>query len=124
MGSLVSLLVLGAIYSVVYVVKNLGGKEDARPFGESFPTIDVLEPETGTETWTEAPAMQVVSPTRNVETQRVRKKEAGNAPQTIAVETPENNVPEPVREGRLVKIGNKSEAKRAFIYSEIFNRKY
>lgn len=120
MGSLVSLLVLGAIYSVVYVVKNLGGKEDARPFGESFPTIDVLEPETGTET----PATQVVSPTRNVETQRVRKKEAGNAPQTIAVETPENNAAEPVREGRLVKIGNKSEAKRAFIYSEIFNRKY
>ena len=120
MGSIVSLLVLGAIYSVVFVVKNLGGKEGGKPFGESFPTIDVFEPESETAT----PASQVVVPTRTVETQRPCNNSVVHTPNSTATTTPANKLAEPAREGRLVKLGNKSEAKRAFLYSEIFNRKY
>ena len=43
MGSIVSILVVGAIYLVVYVVKSLGtapGNDGGKPFGESFPTIE------------------------------------------------------------------------------------
>ena len=120
MESIVSLLVLGAIYSVVYVVKNLGGKDGGKPFGESFPTIDVLEQ--GMETTT--PASQVVVPARSVETQRPRNDSAVHTSHPTATVTPAKKVVEPARESRLVNLGNKSEAKRAFLYSEIFNRKY
>ena len=119
MESIISLLVIGAIYSVVFVVKNLGGKEGGKPFGESFPTIDVLEPENETAT----PASQVIVPADTVGKQKPRNKSTVQTQHTTTT-TPANKVAEPAREGRLVKLGCKSEAKRAFLYSEIFNRKY
>ena len=119
MESIISLLVIGAIYSVVFVVKNLGGKEGGKPFGESFPTIDVLEQDAEPATH----VSQVIVPADIVGKQKPRNKSSVQTQHTTTT-TPANKVAEPAREGRLVKLGSKSEAKRAFLYSEIFNRKY
>ena len=37
---------------------------------------------------------------------------------------PQTIVPQPTKEKQKISLSNRSEAKRAFIYSEIFNRKY
>lgn len=117
MGSLVSLLVLGAIYAITYVVKNLGGKEDGRSFGESFPTIEVLEPELP-----EATAVQQ-HPVVERHAAPAKSRTRVNEP-SLRVVAPAVKEEKQGKRERLVKIGNKSEAKRAFLYSEIFNRKY
>ena len=124
MGSLVSLLVLGAIYAVVYVVKNLApsGGKDAKVFGEEFPEVEVLEPQ---------PEFVAPMPGKSAEkrSSKTRQKRDG-ASKPVSQPQPVHPVEEgkddkkPASEGRLVRLNNKSEAKRAFIYSEIFNRKY
>ncbi len=136
MGSIVSLLVLGAIYSIVYVVKNLGSStgEGKRVFGESFPEVEVLEP---------APVPEFVAPapekTSKKRSSRAKQKRVWNGSASGTVPQPQPRPVQPVAaeipvpeksEGgaaakeRLVRLHGKSEAKRAFIYSEIFNRKY
>lgn len=136
MGSIVSLLVLGAIYSIVYVVKNLGSStgEGKQVFGESFPEVEVLEP---------APVPEFVAPapekTSKKRSSRAKQKRvwngsaSGTVPQPqprpvqpVAAEmpVPEKSEGEAAAKERLVRLHGKSEAKRAFIYSEIFNRKY
>ena len=142
MGSLVSLLVLGAIYSIVYVVKNLGSStgDGKQVFGESFPEVEVLEP---------APVPEFVAPapekTSKKRSSRAKQKRvwsggtSGSVPQPhpqpqpqprpvqpVAAEipVPEKSEGEAAAKERLVRLHGKSEAKRAFIYSEIFNRKY
>lgn len=122
MGSIVSLLVLGAIYSIVYVVKSLGGKDGGQVFGESFPTVEVLEPEHDTDAVTQVPP--TVAPVRNVEKQRHLKNSASRMPRSIVPPVAEYKSEEPVKKERLARLSSKSEAKRAFLYSEIFNRKY
>ena len=138
MGSLVSLLVLGAIYSIVYVVKNLGSStgEGKQVFGESFPEVEVLEP---------APVPEFVAPapekTSKKRSSRAKQKRVWNGgasgtipqpqPRPCPVQPVEAEMPVPEKSEdeaaageRLVRLRGKSEAKRAFIYSEIFNRKY
>ena len=138
MGSLVSLLVLGAIYSIVYVVKNLSSSrsEGKRVFGESFPEVEVLEPVPAPEFV--APAPEKTSKKRASRAKQKRPWSGGTSesipqpqPDTRPVRpvaadkrVPEKNEEEVVVEERLVRLGSKSEAKRAFLYSEIFNRKY
>ena len=133
---MVSLLVLGAIYSIVYVVKNLGSStgEGKQVFGESFPEVEVLEP---------APVPEFVAPapekTSKKRSSRAKQKRvwngsaSGTVPQPqprpvqpVAAEmpVPEKSEGEAAAKERLVRLHGKSEAKRAFIYSEIFNRKY
>lgn len=136
MGSLVSLLVFGAIYSIVYVVKNLGSStgEGKRVFGESFPEVEVLEP---------APVPEFVAPapenTSKKRSSRAKQKRVWNGsasgtvpqpqprpvqPVAAEIPVPEKSEGEAAAKERLVRLHGKSEAKRAFIYSEIFNRKY
>ena len=126
MGSLVSLLVLGAIYAVVYVVKNLApsGGKGAQLFGEEFPEVEVLEPQQQPQPQPEfVAAMPEKRPVKP-------KQKRGGASKPVSQPQPVHPVEEgkddkkPASEGRLVRLNNKSEAKRAFIYSEIFNRKY
>ena len=141
MGSLVSLLVFGAIYSIVYVVKNLGSStgEGKRVFEDGFPQVEVLEP---------APVPEFVAPapenTSKKRSSRAKQKRvwsggtSGSVPQPHPQPQPRPRSVQPVAaempvceknegkaaEERLVRLRGKSEAKRAFIYSEIFNRKY
>lgn len=113
METVLSLVVIGVIYSVVFVVKSLLAKNpgvDAKPvMTEVFPEIKACE----------MPFLQ--------EDMQPRKKEK-KAIRTVSKEKPHEVVEEPVveekKEHRRISLGGKSEAKRAFIYSEIFNRKY
>lgn len=129
MGSLVSLLVLGAIYTVVYVVKRLTPPQDGgkQVFGEAFPEIEMPEPQP-----------EYVAPAREAAPERhpskpERKPRGASQPQpqpqpvrpVAAEETAFDKNEEKQATGeRFVRLGNKSEAKKAFIYSEIFKRKY
>lgn len=136
MGSLVSLLLFGAIYAVVYVVKNLGSStgDGKQVFGESFPEVEVLEP---------APVPEFVAPapekTSKKRSSRAKQKRVWNGsasgtvpqpqprpvqPVAAEIPVPEKSEGEAAAKERLVRLHGKSEAKRAFIYSEIFNRKY
>ena len=137
MGSLVSLLLLGAIYSIVYVVKTLRTtpeKDGGQLFGESFPTIEVLEPEQERESLfpVEPPVAEpAASPAATAATPKVRARHRGasvgrpsNSVQAMAQEKKDTGLESVPRHGAAVKLNSKSEAKRAFLYSEIFNRKY
>ena len=125
MGSLISLLVLGAIYSIVYVVKRLsppmdGGKQ---VFGEAFPEIEIPEPQP-----------EYVAPAHEAAPERhpskpERKARGASQPQPVRPVAAEEaafdkNEEKQATGERFVRLGNKSEAKKAFIYSEIFKRKY
>lgn len=127
MGSLVSLLVFGAIYSIVYVVKRLSPPQDGgkQVFGEAFPEIEMQEPQP-----------EYVAPAREAAPERhpskpERKPRGASQPQPqpvrpVAAEEAafDKNEEKPATGKSLVRLGNKSEAKKAFIYSEIFKRKY
>ena len=124
METIIPLLVLGAVYLISYVMKSLSasqGEEDGKPvFGEGFPTIEILKPE--------SPASPVASdavatPIRRVEPAVTPKRVSTPLPQ--AENTTQNSKNENcVKRERLVALKSKSAAKQAFIYSEIFNRKY
>lgn len=129
MGSLVSLLLFGAIYAVVYVVKNLApsGGKDAKAFGEEFPEVEVLEPQPEFV----APKPEKTTGKRSSGTRQKRGGASKPVPQPQPQRPVEKKAADhgpddekPAAESRLVRLNNKSEAKRAFIYSEIFNRKY
>ena len=117
MGSIVAILVFGAIYSIVYVVKSLASSpgEDKQVFGESFPTVDILEP-VQDDSVNELPIAVQPAPAKSPAQKR---RDVDRSPQTHSPVAQEVEKKE-----RLVKLGNKTEAKRAFLYSEIFNRKY
>lgn len=125
MGSLISLLVLGAIYSIVYVVKRLSPPQDGgkQVFGEAFPEIEMPEPQP-----------EYVAPAREAAPERrpskpERKPRGASQPQPVRPVAAEEaafdkNEEKQATGERFVHLGNKSEAKKAFIYSEIFKRKY
>ena len=117
MGSIVAILVFGAIYSIVYVVKSLASSpgEDKQVFGESFPTVGILEPVQEEPDGAE-PAVVMTAPASKT---KQKKPVVDRAPQTKPAV-----LLEPEKKERLVKLAGKTEAKRAFLYSEIFNRKY
>ena len=152
METIVSLLVLGAIYLVSYVMKSLSaspGEEGGKSiFGEGFPTIEVLEPEQEYEHEQEPLPVPEPKPEPMFEPQpRIEVPRPTVVPKAYSAPTPraeyvpaiertttvlsQTSVPaqameteKPARRERLVALNSKSEAKRAFIYSEIFNRKY
>ena len=125
MGSLVSLLVLGAIYSIVYVVKKLAPPMDGEKqvFGEAFPEIEIPEPQPEYV----APAREAAPEGRSSKPER--KPRGASQPQPVRPVAAEEaafdkNEEKQATGERFVRLGNKSEAKKAFIYSEIFKRKY
>ena len=125
MGSLISLLVFGAIYSIVYVVKRLSPPQDGgkQVFGEAFPEIEMQEPQPEYV----APARAAAPEGRSSKPER--KARGASQPQPVRPVAAEEaafdkNEEKQATGERFVRLGNKSEAKKAFIYSEIFKRKY
>lgn len=113
MEVVLSLVVIGIIYSVVFLVKSLLAKNpgvEAKPLmTEVFPEINMYEQQTDAD---ETPVSQK------------EKKNIKQAGLQKPIEKPvETKIDEVVKHKRF-SINNKSEAKQAFIYSEIFNRKY
>lgn len=127
MGLLVSMLVFVVIYTIVYVVKKLAPPMDGEQqvFGEAFPEIEMPEPQP-----------EYVAPARDAApeghpSKPERKPRGAYQPQpqpvrpVAAEEAAFDKNEEKQATGKpLVHLGNKSEAKKAFIYSEIFKRKY
>ena len=127
MENIVAILVLGGILLLRYVARSLSvGKanEKGPVLGDEFPTIEVLQPG-------ETVIVDKVEPVRYAPAAKVAPKSkaqlvesAGRRPTpTVA---PQSANPEEKKEkhGKLVTLNSKSDAKRAFLYSEIFNRKY
>ena len=125
MEEIIPILAISVIYFVVYVVRNLSpSRKDAageeRTFGESFPTVEILEPAQ------DASGHVAVSPKSR---RKVSPDVASNATATsVQKEKAAAVAKEPVApkdsHAKKVPLSTKSDAKRAFIYSEIFNRKY
>ena len=121
MGTIISLVIFGAVYCFIYIAKNFSPapKEEGMTFGENFPTVELLEPAeepAGEEPLKEMPTVAQSAPAKAV----VQKRpDVDRSPQTRSPE-----VLVPAKKERLIRLNSKSEAKRAFLYSEIFNRKY
>lgn len=125
MESIISLVIFGMIYAVVYMIKAaLSGNEgvEVKPLTEEYSTepdeygpefeqtpqqVIYVEPE---------PKPKKRMPKRTVPSKKepVRKTSGAPVQQEAEKETQKERI--------TIKSG--SEAKRAFIYSEIFNRKY
>ncbi len=125
MESLIPLLVFGMIYAVVHIIKaTLPGNEDveAEPVTEEYSA----EPDEYGPEFEQAPQQVIYvepepkpkkrMPKRTVPSKKEPVRTTSGAPvqQEAEKETPKERI--------TIKGG--SEAKRAFIYSEIFNRKY
>ena len=122
METIISLVVVGVIYSAIYIVKRLISKSadaaGAPIMGEPFPHIEVLETEErGPD---EAPLKR--------EADRRKTPEYGEKPSRTAYghrsTSDSSSAADDRPKGKRFSISDKSEAKRAFIYAEIFNRKY
>jgi hypothetical protein len=121
MGTIISLVIFGAVYCFIYIAKNFSPapKEEGMTFGENFPTVEILEPAeepAGEEPVKEMPTVVQPAPAK-VAVQK--RPDVDRSPQTRSPE-----VPVSAKKERLIRLDSKSEAKRAFLYSEIFNRKY
>lgn len=113
------LLAIGAVIYIIKVMSRLSSiavADKALPrrgvMGEVFPTVEILEPE---------PVVPV---------QQKKKKPSAAKPKAqpkttarTAEKAPETAAAAPARENDYA-IKNKSDAKRAIIYSEIFGKKY
>lgn len=123
MESIVSIVVLIAVYSLIAIVKVIlskdGGVEAKPVMGEAFPEIEHLEPE---ETLEKPSIVENIGKKSKI---RDFAKLPDN--RTLSFES-DAEAPEPVsserRNSGKVIMKSKSDAKRAFIYSEVFNRKY
>lgn len=125
MESIISLVVFGTIYAVVYIIKAaLSGNKDVEEesvteeysteadgyepeFEQAPPQVIYVEPE---------PKLKKRMPKRTVPNKKdsVRTTEGGPVLHEVEKDTKKERIT----------IKGSSEAKRAFIYSEIFNRKY
>ena len=130
MESILSIVSLVAVYSIVYVIKSLGSKSadvEAKPLtGEAFPTIEVFEPsvESDTPVMLDAPACPAPAVVREKQNTAPAKKRTivHSAPHTTCDSGAPVTASAPA--GNRLGLKTKSEAKRAFLYSEIFKRKY
>ena len=115
MEGLFFLLIAVFVYSVYHVVRSLASGDadiDAKPIpGEVFPTIDVFNEQ-------QVPEEEPVVKKRPVSMLRPEGK------RTTAVVQPPVEEQERPKERKLARFSSKSEARKAVIYSEIFNRKY
>ena len=115
MDSIISLVIFAGIYAIVYVIKAaFAGKAgvevepvtDEEYSSEEYQPVEYEEP---------VPYVEpVAKPKRNVLNEGVRTTTAVPVQQEV-----------PVKEKKeRISLKDTSEAKRAFIYSEVFNRKY
>ncbi|MBR3877373.1 MAG: hypothetical protein IKJ23_04245 [Bacteroidaceae bacterium] len=123
MESIVSIVVLIAVYSLIAIVKVIlskdGGVEAKPVMGEAFPEIEHLEPE---ETLEEPSIVKNIGKKSKVrdfaklsDNRTLSFESDAEAPESVSIER---------RNSDKVIMKSKSDAKRAFIYSEVFNRKY
>lgn len=122
METIISLLVVGVIYSAIYVVKRLISKSvdaaGAPVMGEPFPHIEVLETEERGPG--ESPLKREAGRRKTPE---FGEKESRTAHENRSTSDSSSSADDKPK-GKRFSISDKSEAKRAFIYAEIFNRKY
>lgn len=127
MENIVAILVLGGILLLRYVARSLSvGKSNEKGpvLGDEFPTIEVLHPG-------ETIIVDKVEPVRYAPAAKALPKSkaqlaesAGRRPNPTVAPQPEKPEEKKEKQGKLVVLNSKSDAKRAFLYSEIFNRKY
>lgn len=119
MEGLFFIVIAAFVYSVYSVVKSFTSDDagvDVKPItGEVFPTIDVFN------TVVEEPVVRENNRAKHKPV--ARKRIDTDRPRTV-VQQKEQPQEEKAAGERLARFSNKSDAKRAFIYSEIFNRKY
>lgn len=122
--SIITVVVLVIVYSVSFIIKTLSkkGEVTVKPLSkEPFPTIEVLEPSEGYSAIPESSAgtQQTVSAAGSKQ-----QKIARSAQHTASYV--KSNPPSDTKhkQGKGIAMKSLSDAKRAFIYSEIFNRKY
>lgn len=122
MESVISLVIFGVVYAAIYVIKAaIAGSDDveAKPIVEdSFPEVEELRPEYDEPQGLVVFAEPVARPKRRPVKRVVH--DSGPVRTTSGSDVPQEA---PAKKERITMKGC-SEAKRAFIYSEIFNRKY
>ena len=125
MEIILTLVFLAIFYSVLLVVRSATSKNpgvEGKPImGEAFPKIEVLEPGS-------------VPPQRPLPTEKIHRRKSpephvkvegervSSYERQMPVHTPV--IQEPEHTGRKWQLKGKSEVKRAFVLSEILNRKY
>ena len=125
MESLFPLLVFGMIYAVVHIIKaTLPGNEDveAEPVTEEYPA----EPDEYGPEFEQAPQQVIYVEPEPKPKKRMRKRTVPSKKEPVRTTSGATVQQEAEKEAKKERITIKSgsEAKRAFIYSEIFNRKY
>ena len=125
MESLIPLLVFGIIYAVVHIIKaTLSGNEDveAEPVTEEYPA----EPDEYGPEFEQAPKQVIYVESEPKPKKRMRKRTVPSKKEPVRTTSgaPVQQEAEKETQKERITIKSGSEAKRAFIYSEIFNRKY
>ena len=143
MEAVLFIVVAAFLYSMLHVVKSLASKDagvDAKPVaGEVFPTIEVFneEPEVVAPSIPELPKRknglrplavpppEVVAPSMPgpSKIKNVLRPSAATPPPVDGGDEKPGHAEQSVN-GKLARLSERSEAKTAFIYSELFNRKY
>lgn len=113
------LIIAFVVYAVIKVASSSVNADKApavpQPQGEAFPPIEfeeeteVFDEPVGLAQKVEVPVLQ-----------RVPKRSSAAAEEPVR----ENKAATPKQKEQRIRIRTASEAKRAFVYSEIFNRKY
>lgn len=116
MEEIIQIVVFVAAMAIAAIVKSSKGKEQpATPspqdiLEEVFPSTSHMQPK--------EESLQA-QPVRPIKTKRVPRK--ANSPIVEPQETPSATLPRPKSS---IKLNTRAEARKAFIHSEIFNRKY
>lgn len=111
------LVVVAVVLKAINLTKT-GKNEGKEVAGEVFPSVEPLEPVAG-------PSAPAKKPRKGVEQQKPAHRSASPSP-AVQGQPTGTNEPAPAgnaKKGRFA-IKDKSDAKKAIIYSEIFNRKY
>lgn len=119
------MLVFGMIYAVIHIIKAaLPGNEDveAEPVTEEYSA----EPEEYGPEFEQAPQQVIYVEPEPKPKKRMRKRTVPSKKEPVRTTSgaPVQQEAEKEAQKERITIKSGSEAKRAFIYSEIFNRKY
>ena len=122
MTQLIGFLIAIGAYSIYLVIKSLNtNHSDVKGTtvgGEVFPTIKMYTPDEKTyEEYIKTPDTNTTAKAATKKSSSERKKETKTITPLHSVGTENENISK-------ITLKNRSEAKRAFIHAEIFNRKY
>lgn len=125
MEGIISLVFFGMIYAVVYMIKAaLSGKEgvEVKPLTEEYST----EPDEYGPEFEQAPQQVIYVEPEPKPKKRMPKRTVPSKKEPVRTTSgaPVQQEAEKETQKERITIKSGSEAKRAFIYSEIFNRKY